>query len=64
LKISSPALTATDLVQFEKRIGGLNRAATVINELAEVLRPEMFNPVLFNEVSTLLYLTTRIHTSI
>lgn len=52
LKISSPALTATDLVQFEKRIGGLNRAATVINELAEVLRPEMFNPVLFSEVST------------
>lgn len=39
-------------MQFEKRIGGLNRAATVLNELAEVLKPEMFNSVLFSEVST------------
>lgn len=52
LKISSPALTATDLVQFEKRIGGLNRAATVLNELAEVLNPEMFTSTLFSEAST------------
>jgi predicted transcriptional regulator of viral defense system len=52
LKISSPVLTATDLVQFEKRIGGMNRAATVINELAEVLKPEMFTSILFDEVST------------
>lgn len=52
LKISAPALTAIDLVRFEKRIGGMNRAATVINELAEVLKPEMFTPTLFNEVST------------
>jgi len=33
--ISSPELTATDLIQFEKEIGGINRAATVLNELAE-----------------------------
>lgn len=52
LKISSPVLTATDLLQFEKRIGGLNRAATVLNELAEVLKPEMFTSTLFSEVST------------
>jgi predicted transcriptional regulator of viral defense system len=52
LQVSSPALTATDLIQFEKRIGGLNRAATVITELAEVLRPEMFSADLFDEVST------------
>lgn len=52
LQISSPALTAIDLIQFEKRIGGLNRAATVIAELAEVLRPEMFNADLFDAVST------------
>lgn len=52
LKISSPVLTATDLIQFEKRIGGLNRAATVLNELAEVLKPEMFSSILFKEVST------------
>lgn len=52
LRISSPALTAIDLVQFEKRCGGLNRVATVLNELAEVIKPEMFSPVLINESST------------
>ena len=35
IRISSPELTATDLIQFEKEIGGINRAATVLNELAE-----------------------------
>ena len=35
IKISSPELTATDLIQFEKVIGGINRAATVLSELAE-----------------------------
>jgi hypothetical protein len=44
LTISNAALTATDLVQFEKRIGGLNRAATVLNELADVLQRVDFPP--------------------
>ncbi|GHT63317.1 hypothetical protein FACS189451_09790 [Bacteroidia bacterium] len=35
IRISSPELTASDLIQFEKEIGGINRAATVLNELAE-----------------------------
>jgi len=35
IKISSPELTAADLIQFEKVIGGLNRASTVLNELVE-----------------------------
>lgn len=52
LKISSPALTAIDLIQFEKRIGGLNRAATVLNELVEVIKPEMFSSSFLNEAST------------
>lgn len=43
LNVSSPVLTATDLVQFERRIGGLNRAATVLFELMEVLKPSDFN---------------------
>ena len=43
LTISNPMLTATDLVQFERRIGGLNRAATVLNELMEVLKPSDIN---------------------
>ena len=33
--ISSPELTALDLVQYEHHIGGLSRAATVIEELSE-----------------------------
>jgi predicted transcriptional regulator of viral defense system len=52
LKISSPALTAIDLVQFEKKSGGLNRVATVLNELVEVIKPEMFTPVLLKEATT------------
>ncbi|MDX1919940.1 MAG: type IV toxin-antitoxin system AbiEi family antitoxin [Candidatus Caenarcaniphilales bacterium] len=39
LKISKPIQTAIDLIQFETRIGGLNRASTVINELAETIKP-------------------------
>lgn len=34
---SSPELTAADLVQYEQRIGGLSRAATVLEELQESL---------------------------
>jgi predicted transcriptional regulator of viral defense system len=37
VKISSPALTAADVIQYEKEIGGLNRACTVLNDLTEVL---------------------------
>lgn len=48
LNISNAALTATDLIQFEKRIGGLNRAATVLNELAEVLQPADITSELLN----------------
>jgi predicted transcriptional regulator of viral defense system len=43
LKISNPVLTATDLIQFEKRVGGISRVATVLNELAEVIKPDDFN---------------------
>lgn len=50
LNISNAALTACDLVQFEKRVGGLNRAATVLNELAEVIKPTGFSPVLLQHV--------------
>lgn len=42
INISNPVLTATDLVQFEKRIGGINRAATVLMELSEILKPSDF----------------------
>mgnify|MGYP002860128200 FL=1 len=37
VKFSSPELTAIDLVQYARTIGGLSRAATVIQELVEVM---------------------------
>jgi predicted transcriptional regulator of viral defense system len=35
VKVSSPELTALDIVCFQESIGGLNRVATVLDELAE-----------------------------
>jgi predicted transcriptional regulator of viral defense system len=37
INVSSPELTAMDLLAYGKQIGGLNRAATILNELAEVI---------------------------
>jgi predicted transcriptional regulator of viral defense system len=50
INISSPELTASDLVQFERRIGGLNRAATVLNELIEALQPEQFDEAFVKQI--------------
>ncbi len=50
VKISNPALTASDLIQFEKRIGGINRASTVLSELVESIQPKMFNDEFVNYV--------------
>jgi predicted transcriptional regulator of viral defense system len=43
IKISNPALTAIDLIQYHKRIGGITRAASVLAELAEQIQPDAFN---------------------
>jgi len=51
ITISNPTLTAIDLVQFDKRVGGLDRAATVLNELAEAIKPEQITTRLLREVS-------------
>lgn len=51
LKVSSPVLTASDLVQFEKRSGGITRVATVLNELVEEMDPSEFNTVFFETTS-------------
>ena len=37
--VSCPALTALDLVAYQKRIGGLSRVATVLSELCESVAP-------------------------
>jgi predicted transcriptional regulator of viral defense system len=39
INVSNPLLTAVDIVNYEKKIGGLNRASTVINELTEMIKP-------------------------
>ncbi len=43
INISNPGLTAADLVQYEKRIGGLKRSAAVLSELIEIISPADFN---------------------
>jgi predicted transcriptional regulator of viral defense system len=40
IRVSSPEATAVDLVGYEKRVGGLAQAATVIAELAERIHPD------------------------
>lgn len=42
INISSPELTALDLVSYYNEVGGFNRVATVIEELKEVMQPEKF----------------------
>ncbi|MEM6398129.1 MAG: type IV toxin-antitoxin system AbiEi family antitoxin [Bacteroidota bacterium] len=39
IKISSPSLTAFDLVYYSKKIGGLNRIIPMLEELAESIKP-------------------------
>jgi predicted transcriptional regulator of viral defense system len=52
IRISSPELTATDLIQFEKVIGGLNRASTILYELAESCRFKKMKADFFEYVPT------------
>lgn len=52
LKVSSAALTASDLVQYEKRTGGINRVTTVLNELTEEMDPAEFNEAFFSATPT------------
>jgi predicted transcriptional regulator of viral defense system len=50
IKVSTPELTAADLITFQKEIGGLNRACTVIYELAENLNFEILDKSFFDFV--------------
>ena len=52
VKISNPALTAADIIQYEKEIGGLNRACTVLNDLVEVLNFTDLHDSFFEVVNT------------
>ena len=55
MTVSKPILTAIDLISYEKRTGGLNRASEVINELSEIIKPKDINEelILFSSVSSL-----------
>ena len=52
IQVSKPELTAADLVTFQKEIGGLNRACTVLYELAEAINFEPLDEDFFNYVPT------------
>lgn len=53
--ISSPALTATDLIHYQSKLGGLNRIVTIIEELAEEIRLDDIKALLtwYPHVSTI-----------
>ncbi len=48
VNVSSPELTAADLIYYNNRIGGINRASSVLNELADVMKPEQITTELVN----------------
>jgi len=50
--VSKPELTATDLITFQKEIGGLNRACTVLYELMEVVKFGKLDKTFFDYVPT------------
>lgn len=50
LNISSPILTACDLVKFSKRVGGMNRVAAVLEELVSDLPPSAFFTEAFGDI--------------
>lgn len=43
LKISSPELTAFDLVLYHKKIGGLNRTIPILEDLTETMKPSLLS---------------------
>jgi predicted transcriptional regulator of viral defense system len=50
IQVSSPELTAADLITFQKEIGGLNRACTVLYELMEVVKFGKLDKTFFDYV--------------
>ena len=48
ITVSKSILTAIDLVKYEKRVGGLNRASTVISELVETINKKDITMELIN----------------
>jgi predicted transcriptional regulator of viral defense system len=51
VQVSSPELTAADLITYQTEVGGLNRTSTVLNDLAESLHIDSLNGIFFENVS-------------
>jgi predicted transcriptional regulator of viral defense system len=51
VNVSNPMLTCLDLINYHKTIGGINRAATIINELSEEISVIDINDEVFSLVS-------------
>ena len=49
IKVSSLELTAIDLIRYQNHIGGLSRAATLINDLSESMEAQYFSDDLISE---------------
>lgn len=50
IQVSRPELTAADLLTYQKEVGGLNRAATILYELAETLNFKLLDRPFFDFV--------------
>jgi len=50
IDISNAELTAVDLIAYQHRIGGINRAATVLYELSESISPAKLKEILNNNI--------------
>ncbi len=55
VNVSSPELTAIDLIENEKYVGGLNRVCTVLNELVDSIDFDRLDEDFFNLASTPTY---------
>ena len=51
ISISNAELTAIDLVEYQNRVGGLNRVATVLYELSDSMNPDKLSEVIKNDIS-------------
>lgn len=51
VNLSDKLLTCIDLVNYQKSIGGLNRAVTIINELSEEIEPNKIDDTIFEIAS-------------
>ena len=51
IEVSNPVLTATDLIQFENRAGGLNRVIAILDELSEFITLSQITSEFLEQVS-------------